>query len=97
MFVFNVFVVFVTRLHRQNTLGLDFSSSPLLVSPKLLWPRAQPKNYLTKVDLDSLFARFVRNYDLLWHIASFFVFMFLFLSIPRSHSQLGASGTWVDN
>ena len=35
--------------------------------------------FLAEIDLDGLFARFVRNYDLLWHIASF-----LFLLLPQS-------------
>ena len=35
---------------------------------------------LTKVNFDFLCARFVRDDDLTWHIRSFFIFIFLFLS-----------------
>ena len=35
-----------------------------------------------EVNFDGLGARTARDYDLLWHIASFLFLLFLFLSIP---------------
>ena len=35
-----------------------------------------------EVNFDGLGARAARDYDLLWHIASFLFLLFLFLSIP---------------
>ena len=40
-----------------------------------------PAQGLAEVYLNGLFARFVRNHDLFWHIASFLCFIFV-LSIP---------------
>lgn len=49
-----------------------------------------------EVYLDGLGARSARDYDLLWHIASFLFLLFLFLSIPRGKAQFGASRARVD-
>ena len=65
----------------SRTLCIGGPEGPCTLSLVGLWLPLAPPEILIRfleIDFDGLGARAARNYDLFWHIASFFVFCFYF-------------------